>query len=144
MTCFIKAMPALGTILGTDWKAVTWIDKIYPWFKFIWTNLAQATGNRQRKWVEIWQKEICGMEKEGSRSSAHPALGLGNCFWGNMLMQHWQSVLEYCKSMSSSCECFSNMSILCLLVSSYCPILTKYCLSDGIPAAKVLQTPARK
>lgn len=144
MTCFSKAMRALGTILGTDWKAVIWIDKIYPWFKFISTNLAQATGNRQRKWVEIGLKEIRGMQKEGSCSSAHPALGLGNCFWGNILMQHWQPVLEYCKSMSSSCECFSNMSILSLFVSSYCPIWIKYRLSDGIPAAKVLQTPAQK
>lgn len=76
----------------------------------------------------------------GGCSSAYHALGLGNCFWGNILMQHWQSVLEYCKSMSSSCECFSNMSILSHFVSSYCPISIKYCLSDGIPAAKVLWT----
>lgn len=74
----------------------------------------------------------------GGCSSAYHALGLGNCFWGNILMQHWQSVLEYCKSMSSSCECFSNMSIPSHFVSSYCPMLIKYCLSDGIPAAKVL------
>lgn len=74
----------------------------------------------------------------GGCSSAYHALGLGNCFWGNILMQHWQAVLEYCKSMSSSCECFSNMSILFHFVSSYCPILIKYCLSDGIPAANVL------
>lgn len=80
----------------------------------------------------------------GSCSSAYPALGLGKCFCGNILMQHWQSVLEYCKSMSSSCECFSNTSILSFFVSSYCPMLIKYCLSDGIPAAKILQTSAQK
>lgn len=28
-------------------------------------NLVQATGNKQRKWVEISQKEVCGMREEG-------------------------------------------------------------------------------
>lgn len=60
---FQWGMPALGTTLGTDWKAMIWIDNIYPCFKFIWTNLAQATGNRQRKWVEISLKEIHGKEE---------------------------------------------------------------------------------
>lgn len=55
---FQPGMPALGTILGTGWKAVIWIDNIYPCFKFIWTNLAQATGNRRRKWVKISQKGV--------------------------------------------------------------------------------------
>lgn len=54
----------------------------------------------------------------GGGSSAYHGLGLRNCFWGNILMQHWQPMLEYCKSMSSSCECFSNMSILSHFVSS--------------------------
>ena len=81
-----------------------------------------------------------GNGEGGGSSSPYPAW---NCLWGNILTQHWQSVLEYCKSMSSSCECFSNMSIPSLFVSYYCPILIKYCLSDGIPAAKVLQTSAQ-